>query len=214
MNWDIHINSAITKASKRLYYLKILRRCNASSSVLWTVYCSIIRSVLIYGHQTFCNTTASNTAKLYRIERRAARIMNIQPSVTLNQFMNETSLRLARKINSDRNHLFYSMLAPLLPISQNLRNAPSRRPFAQTSRYQNSFIKYLWYNYRTFAPFYSTTFTNTFLISLTVYQPIRSWFNKAIITYLLLTKRNINFFLKMCVGSYKWPNAHFSNAYW
>ena len=48
LKWTTHIRHISSKASKRLYALRILRRSGVQPSDLRTVYCSFIRPVLEY----------------------------------------------------------------------------------------------------------------------------------------------------------------------
>ena len=51
MKWNEHIHNMVKKASKRLYMLRLLKKSNASTGTLITVYITIIRPVLEYACQ-------------------------------------------------------------------------------------------------------------------------------------------------------------------
>ena len=56
LKWSAHIDSITTKAAKRLYLLRQLKRAGIAPSDLVLFYCSVIRSVLEYACQVFhCN---------------------------------------------------------------------------------------------------------------------------------------------------------------
>ena len=48
MNWQTHIDAVITKASSRLYFLKILKKSGLNSHQLRHFYLSVIRPILEY----------------------------------------------------------------------------------------------------------------------------------------------------------------------
>ena len=48
LTWNAHVDYICTKASKRLYALKILKRSGAPANDLITVFCAFIRPVLEY----------------------------------------------------------------------------------------------------------------------------------------------------------------------
>ena len=48
LKWNEHINSIISKASKRLHILRVLRRSGVPIVDFITIYVSLIRSVLEY----------------------------------------------------------------------------------------------------------------------------------------------------------------------
>ena len=48
LKWNTHVDAITTKAAKRLYLLKQLKRANVRTEDLIRLYCSCIRSVLDY----------------------------------------------------------------------------------------------------------------------------------------------------------------------
>ena len=56
LKWSAHINSITTKAAKRLYLLRQLKRAGIAHNDLFRFHCSVIRSVPEYACQVFhCN---------------------------------------------------------------------------------------------------------------------------------------------------------------
>ena len=58
LKWSAHIDSITTKAAKRLYLLRQLKRAGIAHSVLIRFYCSVIRSIL--------NMQARSSIVIYR----------------------------------------------------------------------------------------------------------------------------------------------------
>ena len=76
LKWSAHIDSITTKAAKRLYLLRQLKRAGIAPSHLVLFYCSVIRSVLEYACQVFhCNLPLYLSDEIERIQRRALRII-------------------------------------------------------------------------------------------------------------------------------------------
>jgi hypothetical protein len=49
LKWDVHVTAVMSKASKRIYFLKQLRHAGLSVADLTTYYKSVIRQVVEYG---------------------------------------------------------------------------------------------------------------------------------------------------------------------
>ena len=74
LKWSAHINSITTKAAKRLYLLRQLKRAGIAHNDLVRFHCSAIRSVLEYACQVFhCNLPLYLSDEIKRIQRRALR---------------------------------------------------------------------------------------------------------------------------------------------
>ena len=76
LKWSAHIDSITTKAAKRLYLLRQLKRAGIAHNDLVRFHCSAIRSVLEYACQVFhCNLPLYLSDEIKRIQRRALRII-------------------------------------------------------------------------------------------------------------------------------------------
>ena len=53
LKWNSHITHIVSKASKRLYFLRLLKRSGVDRSSLLTVFTTCIRPVLEYGYQVW-----------------------------------------------------------------------------------------------------------------------------------------------------------------
>ena len=70
------MNHIVKKAGKRLYMLRVLKRSNADTSTLLTVYSTIIRPVLEYACEVWhCNITEYLSDDIEKIQKRALRIV-------------------------------------------------------------------------------------------------------------------------------------------
>ena len=65
LKWTTHVRHISSKASKRLYALRILKRNGVQPSYLKTVYCSFIRPVLEYACPVW--HTSRGVGSIYRL---------------------------------------------------------------------------------------------------------------------------------------------------
>ena len=70
LKWIVHVNHIVKKAGKRLYMLRVLKRSNADTSTLLTVYSAIIRPVLEYVCEVWhCNITEYLSDDIEKIQK-------------------------------------------------------------------------------------------------------------------------------------------------
>lgn len=153
LKWNIHIEHIIAKASKRLYFLRVLKRSRIDPSSLIKVYTICLRPVLEYGCQIWnYNSPDYLKEEIERIQRRALRI--ICPYLSYNKALTANNIPL---LSQRRNELcqtyFKKLLNPkhklndLIPQRckdlrlQNLRNDQHIDTLqCKTSRFYKSFI--------------------------------------------------------------------------
>ena len=76
LKWNSHVSSMVSKASRRLYILCRLRKCNLRQSELANVYVMYIRPVLEYAAPIWSSAiTTQQSADLERVQKRACRII-------------------------------------------------------------------------------------------------------------------------------------------
>ena len=76
LNWETNTEYIIKKASKLLYFLKVLNSYGAPRNDLKTFYCCVIRSTLEYGAQVWNgNLTQAQRSDIERVQKRALRII-------------------------------------------------------------------------------------------------------------------------------------------
>ena len=103
LKWNDNINEIVTKASKRLYILRVLKGVGVPSSELLNVYFALIRSVLEY-----CCVTWSNSLPLYlsdqieRVQKRALRILFPNP-----HYNDALSLCKITRLDARRDNLWF-----------------------------------------------------------------------------------------------------------
>ena len=76
MKWHKHIHTIITKAGKRLYVLRLLKRAKAHQSTMKIVFTTIIRPVLKYAVQVWhYNIPNYISDEIESLQKRALRII-------------------------------------------------------------------------------------------------------------------------------------------
>ena len=75
MNWNEHVTNVIKKAGKRLYMLRVLKRANADTNTLITVYTTIITCPRIRLPSLAFNIQEYLSEDIEQIQRRAFRIL-------------------------------------------------------------------------------------------------------------------------------------------
>ena len=74
--WPHHVHYICTKASKRLYALRTLKRARTSSKDLVSVYCSFVRPIMEYACKVWHFVITKNLRdQLEQIQRRALKII-------------------------------------------------------------------------------------------------------------------------------------------
>ena len=88
LNWETNTEYIINKATKRLYFLKVLKSYGAPKNDLKTFYCCVIRSTLEHGAQVWNgNLAQAQRSDIERVQKRALRI--IAPGYDYNRALHE-----------------------------------------------------------------------------------------------------------------------------
>ena len=122
LKWDLHINEIVTKASKRIHILRVLKRSGVSQSHLLRVYFALIRPLLEYCCPVWHPSLTVNLSdKIERIQKRSMRA--IYPALSYDAALDQAKCRplcarrdalcikmfdKIRQTNSSLNHLIPS----------------------------------------------------------------------------------------------------------
>ena len=140
MKWNAHVDSIVSRASRRFYILYNLAKSGCPPSLLHRVYVLCIRSILVYACPVFCNIPVYLQKKLTGIERRASRILQAKPDVSISDVASTMCQRLFDSIQRDARHPLREMFKTRGPTPRNQRTLCA--PIARTKRYGDSFIKF------------------------------------------------------------------------
>ena len=147
LKWNIHFTNVIKKASKRVFIIRNLKRAGCSQPLMERVYVSLIRAVLLYAYPCFCNAPDYLLQRLCRVERRIARIIGEDFTVSppLLDAANSMCMNLMNSVRQHPEHLLRGLFET--SHSRTTRHSKSlRRPFARTKRLSTSFLRFaeLW----------------------------------------------------------------------
>ena len=140
--WNVHVENIVRKASKRIFVIRDLKRAGCSKSILFSAYKAFIRSVLLYCFPVFCNVPVYLFSCIERVERRVFRLIGAD---TANfDFIRDSAesvcKRLFYKVANDPDHPLRSLFLNRVPTARN--NSELKPPFARTSRFKNTFIRF------------------------------------------------------------------------
>ena len=153
LSWNLHINETIKKASKRLYFLRQLKRARVSTSDLVRFYTCCIRSVCDYAVPVFHSSLPNYLINdLEGVQKRASSF--ICPHLSYNEllaFLDMDSLfdhhsflcsSLFSKILDNKEHKLHHFLPPRHTPKYNFRQSRVFDLSYKTNRTKNSFINF------------------------------------------------------------------------
>ena len=142
LKWSKHIQEVCTKASRRIYALKSLKRIpSISMSDLRLVYSNYILSVMEYNSPLFVGMNVKDNKRLERVQKRCHLII-CGPECKCGEFLEVFERREARAMKVFRlmmnpDHISHPLLPRRLPRSGHLLVEPSR-----SSRRNKSFVPF------------------------------------------------------------------------
>jgi hypothetical protein len=158
LTWCDHVKYICRKASKRIYFLRLLKRADISPSDIVHVFCSIIRSLLEYACEVWSpGLTKEQSNQIELIQKRALNI--VYPDTTYEQALTMcklTTLKFRRqerckKFFSDickPNHRLHDLLPPKTTVSHLRKTRTFHLPKVRTNRLKNSPIFYGVFNFQ------------------------------------------------------------------
>lgn len=77
LTWNDHVNEAIRKANKRLYFLVLFKRAGVNPHDIINFYCTVVRTVLEYCSPIFHHALPEYLIKnIKRVQKRALSIIS------------------------------------------------------------------------------------------------------------------------------------------
>ncbi len=159
LDWDAHVDYMCSKASRRLYFLTLLRRAGVDAKDIVSVFTSIVRSVLEYACEVWHpGLTQEQTSALEHIQKRALR--TAFPHLDYEEALSATGLeRLStRRENACRTffvsmlqdtHKLHHLIPPPRTLRPNLRNANMYPlPRVKTQRFKRSLVVHGLYHFQ------------------------------------------------------------------
>jgi len=157
LKWDIHVNMMVSKGSRRLYLLRVLKRHGLDSSDLTLVFCGFIRPILEYACPVWHpGITSAQSRAIENVQKRACRMILGSTYVSYDMALDQLSLpslcnrrhELCTKFGTSL--LSSSSFSKWLPpnrVSLHGRNLRSKHQITQfhcrTARYRKTTLPYL-----------------------------------------------------------------------
>ena len=149
----MHVDKIVKKASKRMYFLRQLKRAKVPISEIICFYCTCIRPVVEYASSVFHYAIPNCLCKhIEQIQRRAMRIIFPTKSyaeallhsklLTLKERRQRTCGKLFKEIVEDPNNKLHPLLPELnTDTAYSLRTSRTfNHPKYKTDRFRNTFI--------------------------------------------------------------------------
>ena len=155
LKWNCHVEYIVKKASKRMYFLRQLKRAGVAISDMVNFYCSCIRSVIEYASTVFHYALPKYLSDdIEQLQKRAVTIIcgpglsysdklstcGLQPLSSRRQ---SSCVKLMNNIVNDPNHKLYCLL-PAFNVNCKYSLRHKRRfiqPIYKTDRFKKSFIQ-------------------------------------------------------------------------
>lgn len=141
---DRHLTSVLKKASRNLFFIKLLWLNGAPSNIIWEAYLSLVFSCFSYCWPAYCDIPSSFFRQFCSIEKRASKWSGTSFSVdNLRSRLDRICLRLVRKIVSLNDVHPLAEFFVFRPPIQGLRRTRSLQLPAKTKAfYRKSFLRF------------------------------------------------------------------------
>lgn len=151
LKWNTHVESTIKKASKRIYFLKQLKRAKIPKKDMVLFYSTCIRPVLEYASPVFHYSLPNYLIEdLERVQKRALKIIfNGQSYLDSLAESNLQTLHARRQLHTERtfadivsnqSHKLHHLLPELNNYNRLRNNRRFNIPRCKTKRFKDSFI--------------------------------------------------------------------------
>ena len=139
-NWDIHIDNMLSKASSRMYILRVCKSYGYSKDQLNNLFNSLVMSVFLYGIEVW--GAAYQRKYLDRIDRflkRAHRFGFVTNKTTILDLIKDRDSKLFKNVIRD-DHILHDLLPPKRKRVLRERKHDFIFPRVRTERFKQSFL--------------------------------------------------------------------------
>ena len=140
LSWNKHIDIIVSKANKRIFVMRNLKRSGCPPQILCQVYKALIQSVLTYSFPVFCNLPKYLMDRLLRVERRILKLIGNDSAPSLTTNAERQCKKLFSNILRDSTHPLRELFIPREPTFRN--RCTLRPPRTRTKRFGNSFLRF------------------------------------------------------------------------
>ena len=139
-NWDIHIDNMLSKASSRIYILRVCKSYGYSKDQLNNLFNSLVMSVFLYGIEVW--GAAYQRKYLDRIDRflkRAHRFGFVTKKTTILDLIKDRDSKLFKNVIRD-DHILHDLLPPKRKRVLRERKHDFIFPRVRTERFKQNFL--------------------------------------------------------------------------
>lgn len=139
-NWDIHIDDMLSKASSRMYILRVCKSYGYSKDQLNNLFNSLVMSVFLYGIEVW--GAAYQRKYLDRIDRflkRTHRFGFVTKKTTILDLIKDRDSKLFKNVIRD-DHILHDLLPPKRKCVLRERKHDFIFPRVRTERFKQSFL--------------------------------------------------------------------------
>lgn len=144
LKWNTHVSDIITRANKRIYYIRVCRKANLPKDIGLTIFLTKIRPLLEYASPIWDGLPLYLEEDLQRVQNRCLDIIGLpRNTVETLAVRRDSSTRKEFKRFTELMDLTGKKYLELSTNNYNLRHSssmPYRVPLSCTNRHQGSFI--------------------------------------------------------------------------
>ena len=134
--------SIIKKCRSALFYLKTLRQYGSTPSTIWAAYNAFVLSHICYAWPLICDCSAAEAQQLARVEKRAARIAGLTPTVCLTKRLDNICRRLFCRVVKNPQHPLRRFFDERKSHHNTRRSHNLLPPRCKTERFRKCFIRF------------------------------------------------------------------------
>jgi len=139
LKWNSQVERSISSASKLFYSLVCLKRTKLSPSILYRIYCALVRPLLTYSCIVTINMPLQLKNKLLKTERRFCFLMDFNPSINVIEFTHSVAEKFVKSVKRYPHHPLRQLL-----VSVNTSSTRSERslvaPHCRSSLMQKTIL--------------------------------------------------------------------------
>ena len=147
-NWDMHFHKLISKASSRMYIMRVCKYYGMSSEQLDLLFDSLVMSVLTYGVELWgCAHYNKYLRQIDKLVARAHKYSYTSKNYSIEEIIRSRDKKLWDKVTSNVNNPLHELLPNRLERPLRPRGHNYELPLIRTERFKNSYINRCLFNF-------------------------------------------------------------------
>ena len=145
--WDLHVDELLSKASGRMYILRVCKSYGYASDQLTKLFETLILSLFTYAIEVWGSALLKKYLKrIDQFFRRARRYGYTTKEYEMSSLIEETDRALFRKITKDTEHVLYDLLPEMKQRTLRTQNHNYILPQIKTERFKRCFVNRCLFN--------------------------------------------------------------------